>query len=85
MDELKSFDLAAYMSNAIRNIMKKAYKNVLQNPREARFALRMHPFRASRGNRKNDGDKLKERHNPHTVNMIKTINKIIKCINYSPA
>lgn len=41
MDELKSFDLAAYMSNAIRNIMKKAYKNVLQNPREARFALRM--------------------------------------------
>ena len=26
MDELKSFDLAAYMSNAIRNIMKKAYK-----------------------------------------------------------
>lgn len=26
MDALKSFDLAAYMSNAIRNIMKKAYK-----------------------------------------------------------
>ena len=34
-------DLAAYMSGSIRNIMATAYKNVLSNPREARFAWRM--------------------------------------------
>ena len=28
-------DLGAYMSNSIRNIMAKAYKSVLSNPREA--------------------------------------------------
>lgn len=34
-------DLAAYMSNSIRTIMAKAYKSVLSNPREAKFAYRM--------------------------------------------
>ena len=34
-------DLAKYMSESIRNIMAKAYLNVLSNPREARFAHRM--------------------------------------------
>lgn len=29
------------MSNSIRQIMAKAYKNVLSNPREAKFAWRM--------------------------------------------
>ena len=35
------FDLAEYMSEGIRNIMKKAYLNVLSNPREAMFMRRM--------------------------------------------
>ena len=34
-------DLAAYMSESIRNIMAKAYLNVLANPHEARFVARM--------------------------------------------
>ena len=34
-------DLAAYMSESIRNIMAKAYKNVLTNPREAKFVFAM--------------------------------------------
>lgn len=34
-------DLAAYMSGSISRIMAKAYKNVLSNPREAKFAFRM--------------------------------------------
>lgn len=34
-------DSAAYMSGSIRNIMAKAYRNVLSNPREAKFAYRM--------------------------------------------
>lgn len=33
--------MAGYMSNSIRNIMVKAYKNVLSNPREAKFAYKM--------------------------------------------
>lgn len=37
----KQIDLAAYMSGSIRNIMAKAYRNVLPNPREAKFAFRM--------------------------------------------
>ena len=36
-----TLDLAAYMSNSIRTIMAKAYKSVLSNPREAKFAFRM--------------------------------------------
>lgn len=36
-----SFDLAAYMGDSIRNIMAAAYRNVLSNPREARFAFKM--------------------------------------------
>ena len=34
-------DLGKYMSESIRAIMAKAYLNVLTNPREARFVLRM--------------------------------------------
>ena len=37
----KQPDLAAYMSGSIARIMSKAYRNVLSNPREARFAFRM--------------------------------------------
>ncbi len=41
MEEQKNLDLAAYMSGSIRNIMSKAYMNVLSNPREAKFAYKM--------------------------------------------
>ena len=41
MEDSKTLDLAAYMSGSIRNIMATAYKNVLTNPREAKFAYRM--------------------------------------------
>lgn len=41
METTRDFDLTAYMSNSIRNIMAKAYKNVLSNPREAKFAYKM--------------------------------------------
>ena len=34
-------DLGTYMAESIRNIMSKAYLNVLGNPREARFVSRM--------------------------------------------
>ena len=40
-EEQTQIDLDAYMSNSIRNIMAKAYRNVLSNPREAKFAYRM--------------------------------------------
>ena len=36
-----TMDLAAYMSGSIRNIMAKAYRNVLTNPCEAKFVFRM--------------------------------------------
>ena len=38
---MTNIDLAAYMSGSISRIMAKAYKNVLSNPREAKFAFRM--------------------------------------------
>ena len=38
---METFDLGTYMSGSIRNIMTKAYRNVLSNPREAKFAYRM--------------------------------------------
>lgn len=41
MEQQEHLDLGAYMSSSIRNIMTKAYKNVLSNPREAKFAYRM--------------------------------------------
>lgn len=41
MEQQEHLDLGAYMSGSIRNIMTKAYKNVLSNPREAKFAYRM--------------------------------------------
>ena len=34
-------DLSAYIAETIRNIMAKAYLNVLSHPREARFVARM--------------------------------------------
>lgn len=39
--EQNQFDLAVYMSGSISRIMAKAYKNVLSNPREAKFAFSM--------------------------------------------
>ena len=36
-----TLDLGVYMSNSIRTIMAKAYKSVLSNPREAKFAFRI--------------------------------------------
>ena len=41
MATIETFDLGTYMSNSIRTIMAKAYKSVLSNPREAKFAYRM--------------------------------------------
>ena len=38
---MTNIDLAAYMSGSIGRIMAKACKNVLSNPREAKFAFRM--------------------------------------------
>ena len=40
MEQVK-IDLATYMNGSISRIMAKAYKNVLSNPREAKFAFRM--------------------------------------------
>lgn len=37
----QEFDLGTYMSDGIREFMAAAYRNVLSNPREARFVLRM--------------------------------------------
>jgi len=39
--EENRFDLAAYMADGIREFMADAYRNVLSNPREARFVHRM--------------------------------------------
>ncbi len=39
--EQTRLDLASYMNGSISRIMAKAYKNVLSNPREAKFAFRM--------------------------------------------
>lgn len=36
-----TFDLGTYMTGSISRIMTKAYKNVLSNPREAKFTFRM--------------------------------------------
>lgn len=41
MENETKLDLAAYMSGSISRIMAKAYKNVLSNPREAKFAFKM--------------------------------------------
>lgn len=41
MTDQQNFDLGSYMSVSISRIMTKAYKNVLSNPREARFAYKM--------------------------------------------
>ena len=38
---MNKMDLSAYMAESIRNIMAKAYLNVLSNPRETRFVARM--------------------------------------------
>ena len=41
IQEENKMDLATYMSDGIRRFMAKAYKNVLSNPHEAKFAFRM--------------------------------------------
>ena len=41
MTENMEFDLATYMADGIREFMADAYRNVLSNPREARFVHRM--------------------------------------------
>ena len=41
MKGTQAVNLAAYMSGSIRNIVSKAYRNLLSNPREAKFAWRM--------------------------------------------
>lgn len=41
MNDQKQLDLSSYMSGSISRIMTKAYKNVLSNPREAKFAFKM--------------------------------------------
>ncbi len=41
MENTQPIDLAEYMSGSIRNIMATAYRNLLSNPREARFAFTM--------------------------------------------
>ena len=38
---MNKMDLSAYLAESIRNIMAKAYLNVLSNPRETRFVARM--------------------------------------------
>ena len=61
------------MSGSIRNIMAKAYKNVLSNPREAKFAFRMQQlFSKSEKRRK----RIQERENlevpPFLISSIST-------------
>lgn len=41
MESQSAINLAEYMNGSIRNIMATAYKNVLSNPREAKFAFKM--------------------------------------------
>ncbi|MBP5190106.1 MAG: radical SAM protein [Bacteroidales bacterium] len=51
-------DLQEYMSGSIRNIMTAAYRNMLHNPREAKFAYRMQQiFSKSEKRRKSIADK----------------------------
>ena len=46
-------DVAEYMSNTIRKMMARAYKNVLSNPREVEFVFRMQKqFRKAEQRRK---------------------------------
>ena len=53
METTERLDLGAYMSATIARIMTQAYKSVLSNPREARFAYRMQRlFRKSESRRK---------------------------------
>lgn len=41
MEGKVQIDLPAYMSDTIGRVMKQAYKNILSNPREARFVFHM--------------------------------------------
>ncbi len=72
MEEQK-IDLAAYMSGSISRIMTKAYKNVLANPREAKFAFRMQQLFAKSEKRRR---KVKEQENidvpPFLISSIST-------------
>ena len=52
-------NLEEYMSQGVRNIMAKAYRNVLTNPREARFAWHMQRvFSKSEGTRRQAAARL---------------------------
>ncbi|MCR4809359.1 MAG: radical SAM protein [Prevotella sp.] len=50
--EQTKVDLATYMNGSISRIMAMAYKNVLSNPREAKFAFRMQQLFAKSENRR---------------------------------
>lgn len=52
MTENSNFDLAAYMTGSISRIMAKAYKNVLSNPREAKFTFKMQQLFAKSAKRR---------------------------------
>lgn len=53
MEGKEVFDLAGYMSGSIARIMTQAYKSLLSNPREAKFAYRMQTvFRKSEKRRR---------------------------------
>ncbi len=73
MTENTTIDLGAYMSNSIRNIMAKAYKNVLSNPREAKFAYRMQTlFQKSESRRKKVQEKEGLKVPPFLISSIST-------------
>ncbi|MBQ9665419.1 MAG: radical SAM protein [Bacteroidaceae bacterium] len=73
MTENTTIDLGAYMSNSIRNIMAKAYKNVLSNPREAKFAYRMQTlFQKSESRRKKVQEKEGLEVPPFLISSIST-------------
>ena len=73
MDTTK-LDLAAYMSGNISRIMAKAYKNVLSNPREAKFAFRMQQLFAKSEKRRK---RIKEQEDidipPFLISSISTV------------
>ena len=70
---METFDLGTYMSGSIRNIMTKAYKNVLSNPREAKFAFRMQTLFQKSGKRR---QQVREEHDievpPFLISSIAT-------------
>lgn len=67
------FNLQSYMGDSIRRIMTKAYKNVLTNPREARYAYKMQrSFQKSEKRRKAMLDKEGVNVPPFLISSIST-------------